>query len=183
MNVKTNPKSFYRYVRSISKTKDVIGPLKDNEGQVVNDDRTMCGLLNDFFTSVFTHERQNIPEVIKRFTRDDDEELKNIVVDEEIIKKKFCQLKDGKAPGDDGLVTKFLKEVVNSIATPLQMIFSKSLATGVVPEDWKIANVTPIFRKGSKQVPGNYRPVSFTSHVGKLLESILKDGMISHLRK
>ena len=47
-NVKTNPKSFYRYVRSISKTKDAIGPLKDNEGQVVNDDRTMCGLLNNF---------------------------------------------------------------------------------------------------------------------------------------
>ena len=55
------------------------------------------------------------------------------------------------------------------------------MATGEVPEDWRIANVVPLFKKGSRDNPGNYRPVSLTSVVGKLLEKILRDGIYSHL--
>ena len=53
--------------------------------------------------------------------------------------------------------------------------------TGEVPEDWRIASVVPLFKKGSKNNPGNYRPVSLTSVVGKLLERILRDRPYSHL--
>ena len=51
----------------------------------------------------------------------------------------------------------------------------------VYPEDWKIANVTPIFKKGSKLSAGNYRPVSLTSQVGKIMEFCLKDITIEHI--
>ena len=57
----------------------------------------------------------------------------------------------------------------------MREIFVSSLATGEVPEDWRIANVVPLFKKDSKNNPGNYRPVSLTSVVGKLLERILRD--------
>ena len=50
-----------------------------------------------------------------------------------------------------------------------------------VPTDWKIANVSPIFKKGSKFAPGNYRPISLTSISCKILESIIKDHMVNHL--
>jgi len=52
---------------------------------------------------------------------------------------------------------------------------------GAVPQGWKIANVTPIFKKGTKLDSGNYRPVSLTSHIGKLIESLIRDTMINHL--
>ena len=54
------------------------------------------------------------------------------------------------------------------------IIFRKSVAEGVVPQEWKRANITPLFKKGSRSDPGNYRPVSLTSHVGKILEAIVR---------
>ena len=50
-----------------------------------------------------------------------------------------------------------------------------------VPTDWKHANVTPIFKKGDKSDPGNYRPISLTSQICKVLESILRDNIVNHL--
>jgi len=55
------------------------------------------------------------------------------------------------------------------------------MRTGEVPEDWRVANVTPIFKKGGKGNPGNYRPVSLTSVPGKIMESLIKDGVVKHL--
>jgi len=62
-------------------------------------------------------------------------------------------------------------------------IFRKSLESGLVPTDWKQANVCAIFKKGQKALPGNYRPVSLTSHVCKVFESILKDKILEHIDK
>jgi len=60
------------------------------------------------------------------------------------------------------------------IIKPLVVIFSKSLDDGVVPHAWRVANVTPIFKKGSKKDPANYHLVSLTSQIGKLFERIVK---------
>ena len=62
-------------------------------------------------------------------------------------------------------------------------MFNLSIKTGIVPQDWKDANVAPLFKKGSKNKPENYRPVSLTSIVGKILESIIKDHIVEHLNK
>ena len=61
------------------------------------------------------------------------------------------------------------------------MVFNKSLSEGVVPDDWKVAHVTAIFKKGNVKSPGNYRPVSLTSIVCKLLESIIRDQVMEFL--
>ena len=61
------------------------------------------------------------------------------------------------------------------------MIFELSYNSGKVPSEWKCANVTPIFKKGSKASPNNYRPVSLTSVVCKVMESIIKDKIVDHL--
>ena len=65
--------------------------------------------------------------------------------------------------------------------TPVQRRHLHIMTTREVPEDWRIANVVPLFKKDSKNNPGNYRPVSLTSVVGKLLEKILRDRNYSHL--
>ena len=88
-----------------------------------------------------------------------------------------------KAPGPDGLVPKLLVEIASSICVPLFYIFRKSLQNGHIPSDWKCANVTPIFKKGDKSCPGNYRPVSLTSQVCKILDSIIKGKITDHLNK
>ena len=67
------------------------------------------------------------------------------------------------------------------MSLPLCMIFKKSLDQGVVTFDWRTANVVPLYKKGSKNLPSNYRPVSLTSAVCKILESIIKDAISTHL--
>jgi len=76
-------------------------------------------------------------------------------------------------PGNDGFTTDFLKSLASEISEPLTMIYNKSLFEGVVPHKSKQANVTHLFKKGSKSEPGNYRPVSLTSYLAKILEAIL----------
>ncbi|KAF2350988.1 Reverse transcriptase domain, partial [Trinorchestia longiramus] len=60
-------------------------------------------------------------------------------------------------------------------------IFNRSLETEIVPDDWKRGNVTPIFKKGNKQIPNNYRPISLTSIISKTIERLLKVRITKHL--
>ena len=69
------------------------------------------------------------------------------------------------------------------IASPLTKIFNNSITNGVIPRDFKLANVTPIYKKGNKKIASNYRPISLTSITGKLLETIVRDYIVEHLNK
>ena len=68
-----------------------------------------------------------------------------------------------------------LQEVANILDIPLAILYNKSIKDGILPEDWKCANVTSIFKTGSKLDAGNYRPVSLTSVPCKILESLIRD--------
>ncbi|KAK4831226.1 hypothetical protein QYF61_016324 [Mycteria americana] len=67
------------------------------------------------------------------------------------------------------------------LTKPLSIIYQQSWLTGEVPVDWRLANVTPIFKKGQKEDPGNYRPVSLTSVPGKLMEQIILSAITQHV--
>ncbi|CAL4076678.1 unnamed protein product, partial [Meganyctiphanes norvegica] len=71
---------------------------------------------------------------------------------------------------------------MESICEPLCNIFRDSMQSGETPEDWRRANVTPIFKKGDRNDPANYRPVSLTSQVCKVMESIVKERVFDHLK-
>ena len=78
------------------------------------------------------------------------------------VEKKLNMLDPNKAQGPDQIPSRVLKELSKELSTPLSILFNLSLETGVVPQDWCSAEVTAIFKKGSKSEPGNYRPVSLT---------------------
>ena len=76
---------------------------------------------------------------------------------------------------------KLLQVFSNVLSPPLAEIFDKSMSSGCVPQDWRDGNIAPIFKKGSKRDPGNYRPISLTSIPCKVMESIIKDQVVNHL--
>ena len=71
-----------------------------------------------------------------------------------------------------------VKEIVEQISILLAKLFNLSLEEGIVPSEWKEANITSLFKNGSRNKPENYRPVSLTSVVCKLLETLIRDHMV-----
>ena len=98
-----------------------------------------------------------------------------------IAQKEIEKMKDNKSHGVDGMPPKLLKEMVVQISTPLAKVFNLSLEEGIVPSERKDANITLLFKKGSRNKPDNYRPVSLTSVVCKLLETLIRDHMVEFL--
>ena len=183
-NIKTDSKSFYAYVRSKQNVQDKVGPLEDSAGNIISQGFLMAEDLNGYFSSVFTKEDiSSLPVADAKFQGAKSDYLGPLVVTPELVARKIKAMKDNKSPGVDGIPPKLLMETVDQISIPLARVFNLSLKEGVVPFEWKEANIIPLFKKGSRNKSENYRPVSLTSVICKLLERLIKDHMMDFLVK
>ena len=105
----------------------------------------------------------------------------DITVDPKGVAKLLDGLNVHKASGPDGLNARVLKECSNEISPILALIYNESLAPGEVSDEWRQANVSPVFKKGEKYDAANYRPVSLTCICSKTLEHILVSNINKHL--
>jgi len=183
-NIDQDRKSFFAYANSKSKSRVRVGPLVDLSGQTVSDPGSMCEIMNNYFTTVFTREDVScLPNPEQMYTGSQSGSLMDIVISEQVIADRLRSLKSDKSAGVDNLGPRLLKELGQEIAGPIADLFRQSILESTVPEDWKRANVTPIFKKGNRQQSGNYRPVSLTSIVCKVCESVIRDEIVAHLTK
>ena len=97
----------------------------------------------------------------------------------ENIKMKLKHLNVNKSPGPDNIHPRILSEASEILALPLQILFETSFKQQELPLDWKSANISTIFKKGSKLDISNYRPISLTCICCKLMESIIRDEIFS----
>jgi hypothetical protein len=109
--------------------------------------------------------------------------LHDIVITVELVLSKLLKLQVNKAPGVDGIVPEILLKSAHAICNPLTTIFNASFQSGYVPVDWRRANVTAIYKQGPRDSPSNYRPVSLTCIACKLMESVVKQEIETHLLK
>ena len=178
---KTNPKEFYDYVRKKKVLSSNIGPIATVNGQHTDDKNEMATILNDYFASVFTVEDNSTH--LPRTIHDEDSIIDNFIFEENDILRAINKVKINKTPGPDKISPRILKEVKNEICEPLSKLFNKSLTNGKVPSEWKMANVTPIYKKEDKSQPNNYRPISLTSVVCKIMETIIRDKVVNYLEE
>ena len=136
--------------------------------------------LNDFFTSVFTGE--NLHNVPSMPTTQVIEALSTIEITPYIVESKLDSLNPNKSLGQDGWHPHFMKELSDAIYIPLSILFTKSLNEGAHGK-WRKAIITAIHKKGMKCLPENYRPISITSVISKLMESLVRDPIMDHLIK
>uniref|UniRef100_K7EZY7 Reverse transcriptase domain-containing protein n=1 Tax=Pelodiscus sinensis TaxID=13735 RepID=K7EZY7_PELSI len=177
-DVKDNKKGFYRHVNKKKVIREGVRPLMDEGGNLVTDDVGKAEVLNAFFASVFTDKVGSWTSAPSDARWDEDGQP---VVGKEQVRNYLEKLNVHKSMGPDLVHPRVLRELANIIVEPLAIIFEKSRRSGEIPDDWKKANVVPIFKKGKKDDPGNYRPVSLTSVPGKIMEGILKESILRHL--
>jgi hypothetical protein len=141
----------------------------------------MAEELNKCFSEVFTREnQQNIPRPRQHATRSN---LTSTFITSQKVRKQIKKLKPTGAAGPDGITTPFLQKCADVLSQVLACIYRKSINAGAVPAEWKLANVVPIYKKGSKALAGNYRPISLTCICCKIMESILKADIMAHLHR
>ena len=107
--------------------------------------------------------------------------LDNITISPEEVLKKLLNLNPSKAAGPDGLHCKLLYELRDFLCIPLARFFNRSLQDDEGPDQWRQAHVSPIFKKGDKKQAENYRPISLTRVVCKVMESIVRDKLMLHM--
>lgn len=113
----------------------------------------------------------------------DDPPIGNIIINQEGVAKLLRDLHPKKASGPDNITTALLKNCADTLAPALTLIFQKSLDSGDLPKDWLDANVSSVYKKGDRNLPENYRPISLTSVPCKILEHIICHHLMAHLEK
>ena len=179
-NIRYDSKSFFAYVRSKSKARVKTGSLKDDNGKLLEKGGEVAEEFSEYFGSVFSKEDlASIPE-LPREEKSEEGGIKMEITFER-VRKILRRLRADKAPGVDELSPRILLHIQDEICLPLCILFEKSMEEGKVPEDWKRANIVPIYKAGSRNRAENYRPVSLTSQVCKLFETLIRDVVVEHL--
>ena len=170
-------KKFWSFVKSLKKDAYGITSLREN-GILKTDSKEKANICNRQFQSAFTREDDSDPpsKGASPFSS-----MGDITVDPKGVTKLLDGLNVHKASGPDGLNARVLKECSNEISPILALIYNESLARGEVPDEWRQANVSPVFKKGEKYDAANYRPVSLTCICCKTLEHILVSNINKHI--
>ena len=168
-NFTTNSKFFHSYIRHRKVGKPRIGPLKLDDGRVVNDAEVMANSFAAAFASVYTRQVPDHPEPHQTFHGN----IGDLTISTEDVESVLSNLDVTSSMGPDGIHPHLLKSCRSELSYPLFCIFQKSYSTSSLPSIWKKSLVVPIFKKGSRHDPLNYRPVSLTSVCVKSLERII----------
>ena len=181
LQAKTNPKAFWGHTRRSLKTKAGVAPLLEdpkNKDSIKFADNDKASILLKQFTSVFTRESEGpVPEIKSRTNS----KLCKLNITTDMVLKELHQLNVNKSCRPGGLHPRLLFELAEIIAKPVTTIFNLTLKTGQLPLDWKKATITAIFKKGVRNLAENYRPISLTEALCKIMEKLLRNVVVDHL--
>jgi hypothetical protein len=171
--------SFYKYVNARLNKSPKLSCLVKGNGDILSDSQLIAEELNNYFASVYTLDNgldDDFP------LRNGAGEISTILFDIRSVTKTLNNLKASTSTSPDGIPNIFLKNTSASLSFPLAYLFERSMIENFVPKIWKIAKVIPIHKKGSTTCTANYRPISLTSSISKVMERIIVDQLSEYLK-
>ena len=168
----THPKRFWRWINSSKGYRSPIPPLYV-KGSTVSDDSDKAEILNNHFCSVFTDEDVSNLSNLKSSLSYHPTIIDAISVSPADVLHELKSLRADKACGPDSIPAYLLKQGAEELCVSLSRLFQHSVASGSLPKDWTVANVVPVHKRGDRSDPNNYRPISLTSVLVKMLERII----------
>ena len=197
---KPDTKKLFTLLKHSKKDSQNIPPLQSG-GKTFSDTIEKSDILNSQFHSVFSPKNPlSLQQLCQKSIQDhvDSGKLKNssipfqtslypsmpsFTIGSEGICKLLKSLQPNKAAGPDKISPMILRELRNEICNIIQVIFNKSLDTGKLPSQWLDANISPIYKKGDRSLPSNYRPISLTCVLCKVMEHIVTSQLVKHFNK
>ncbi len=186
-------KRFWSYIKHCKQDTTGIAPLLGEDGKKHEDAKSKAEILNNQFTSVFSKLapcslKQLTSKVARKHVSDLPPQHQSphsymppITITAKGVDKLLQKLDPHKAAGPDNIKPRVLKELHAELTPILCFLFQLSIDQGKIPDDWRTANVTPIYKKGPKHLASNYRPVSLTCVLCKTLEHIIAHNIMAHL--
>jgi len=173
-----NQKNIYNYISSQLKSpNNYIPSLRAGNGMVFTD-REKAEVLSDYFSTVFLPPgNKKIVNVCNSLSK-----LSNIEVNPQEIYNILRNLPNKCNTSPDQIPNIILKKCASGLAYPLTLLFNYSIANGMVPQLWKMSIIQPLYKKGSPNEPQNYRPISLTSSISKVLEKILHNKLYTFFK-
>ena len=176
-NFKTNPKKYWSFLKCFNRKGSVSPVLRDGT-RLVTEDSSRASLLNDAFASKFCDPTVTVYPHAPDY---DIPAFNNVRVSQDKVHLILKSINASKACGPDNLSARIIHECAGELSVPVSKLCALSLRRGVFPKRWKQANIVPIFKKGDKKAPDNYRSVSLLPLFGKVLERVVYDEMLCHV--
>ena len=142
------------------------------------DDKDKADTFNAYFASVGVSDNNVIPPI---HATNPDSMLDTICITELDVSTAISRLKCNLSSGPDGFPPIKFKRLVSCLTVPLCVAFKQLLSVAMVPDEWKTAVITPVFKKGEAGSVSNYRPISLTCVPIKILERILANKILQYL--
>ena len=177
---KSNPRQLHSYIRQKKVGCPTVGPLRLEDGRLTDDALLMAETLALAFESVHT-DRISTSEAAEH--QSVEHRMSPVVLRLEDVTQTLKSLDESSAAGMDDIHPMLLKSCARQLSYPLLKLFRLSLRSHQLPSVWKLSRVVPIFKKGSRYVPLNYRPVSLTSVTCKCLERIIAKNLYNYLEE
>ena len=178
--IKSNPKVLYAHAKRKKKSQTNIGPLEDEDGQLKDDPTIMANILQKQYKAVFSNPDTDT-EINIETSHNSESTLDDIEFTEDDIIKAINLIPNHAAGGPDKFPACIFKECKAEVAKPLFHIWRKSLNTGKIPHKYLQQCIIPIFKKDNKAKAENYRPVSLTAHIIKIMERVLRVKIINYI--
>ena len=171
-DLKREPKSFWAFVRKRKQNNGIPQDMVYQDSSTSTPENAVQ-LFADFFKTVYSTDQPSPNSESLDTILANEFHLPLLRFSEEEVRKALDSTDASKGPGPDNLPPAFVKHCATSLATPLAIIFNRSLESGVFPAKWKLASITPVHKSGNVHNVENYRSISILSCLPKVFEKMV----------